>query len=180
VNELTLVIGGSASGKSEYAEELALGLAGSMGEAAHAYYIATMRSTDSECDVKIARHRSRREGTAFATLELPVGIGSCADMLEPPCVVLVECVSNLLANEMYGEGGCGMENADRAVVGAVERLLSRANVVVVSNEVSLGGTGYDECTLDYMRRLGRINCALAAIADRVVEVVSGIPVVWKP
>ena len=62
----------------------------------------------------------------------------------------------------------------------INTLLSRCrNLTVVTNEVCSGGADYDESTLFYLRELARVNRALAAQADSVVEVVCGLPHFWK-
>ena len=64
----TLVIGGAASGKSEYAESLLLGRPGPR------YYLATMEpAADGECRARIERHRALRAGKGFATIEREIG-----------------------------------------------------------------------------------------------------------
>lgn len=165
---LTLVIGGAASGKSEFAENLVLTLPGQR------VYIATMEPYDGECLTRIEKHRRQRVGKGFLTLERYRDLGG----LEVPAGanVLLECMSNLLANELYSSQGGG----SAAVLKGVERLYTRcANLTIVTNEVFSGGKDYEGDTLHYLRELGTVNRALAAQADRVVEVVCGCPNVLK-
>lgn len=169
---LTLVTGGAASGKSEYAENLAASSPGTPG-----IYIATMYPSDAECEARIAKHRRARAGRGFTTVERYTGL---ADMeLEPAAFILLECMSNLVANELYGKAGA-RENTVREVLRGVEALCGYArDVAVVSNEIFSDGVRYDAETLRYIRTLGEINRALANRADRVVEVVYGIPIFHK-
>lgn len=165
---LTLVIGGAASGKSEFAENLVLTLPG------RRVYVATMEPYDGECLARIEKHRRQRAGKGFLTLERYRDLGG----LEVPtgANVLLECMSNLLANELYSPKGGG----SAAVLGGVERLCARcANLTIVTNEVFSGGKDYEGDTLRYLRALGSVNCALAARANRVVEVVCGCANVLK-
>ena len=165
---LTLVIGGAASGKSEFAENLVLTLPG------RRVYVATMEPYDRECLARIEKHRRQRAGKGFLTLERYRDLGG----LEVPtgANVLLECMSNLLANELYSPQGGG----SAAVLGGVERLCARcANLTIVTNEVFSGGKDYEGDTLRYLRALGSVNCALAARANRVVEVVCGCANVLK-
>lgn len=165
---LTLVVGGAASGKSEFAENLVLTLPG------RRVYVATMEPYDGECLARIDKHRRQRAGKGFATLE-------CYQNLEGLQVpaganVLLECMSNLLANELYSPQGGGTA----AVLGGVERLCAQcAHLTIVTNEVFSGGRDYEGDTLHYLRELGMVNRTLAARADRVVEVVCGCPNVLK-
>lgn len=164
----TLIVGGSASGKSEYAERHVLGLPGQR------YYIATMRPWDEECLARIARHRSARADRGFVSLERYTDLGGLA--LPGEGNVLLECLSNLTANELYEPDGGG----EAAVLAGVEHLRRQCgHLTVVTNEVFSGGADYQGDTLRYLRALARVNRALAREADRVVEVVCGLPNVLK-
>ena len=156
---ITLVLGGSGSGKSAYAEHLLDGKT-------NKYYIATMQVYDAEGEKKVARHRRLRAGKGFVTIEQPRDIGEVdfskraqqameppdragQNVTERPRCALLECMSNLVANE------------------------------IVSNNVFEDGISYDATTQAYIRALGRINTGVAALADTVTEVVVGIPVPVK-
>ena len=160
----TLVIGGSASGKSEYAESWVLGLPG------RRIYLAAMRPWDQECLDRIARHRHLRRGKGFETFERYTDLAGAE--IPADSNLLLECMSNLTANELYDPEGGGEE----AVFQGVEALLSRSDhLTVVTNEVFSGGAAYGEDTLHYLQTLARINRRLAARADTVIEVVCGLP-----
>ena len=165
---LTLVIGGAASGKSEFAERLVLSLPG------RRVYLATMEALGEESAARIRKHRLQRSGKGFLTLE------RCRDLggLEVPAGanILLECMGNLLANELYSPQGGG----SAAVLGGVERLCGRcAHLTIVTNEVFSGGKDYEGDTLRYLRELGRVNRALAEKADVVAEIVCGCANVLK-
>ena len=162
----TLIIGGSASGKSEYAE----GLLPRSG-----VYIATMRPWDDECLARIAKHKKMRAKKGFTTVECYTGL----DKIEIPAGsdVLIEDIGNLTANELFGVAG---DDTAEAVTAGVKRLVRRGgHVVAVSNEVFSGGADYGTETVKYMRILGRINRNLASIADNVCEIVCGVPIYHK-
>ena len=91
---LILVSGGSASGKSEYAEGLV-----TAAPAGPRFYVATMEVRDGESRRRVERHRAMRAGKGFATLECPTGL----ERLEVPAgsAVLLEDLSNLSANEYF-------------------------------------------------------------------------------
>lgn len=164
----TLVIGGAASGKSEYAESLVLRLPG------RRVYLATMRPADPECAARIARHRRLRQNRGFETVERYTGLAGAE--LPEGANVLLECMGNLAANELYSPEGGGTE----AVLLGVDALLERCrHLTVVTNEVFSGGASYGEDTLRYLRELARINRALAARADAAAEVVCGLPNILK-
>ena len=159
---LVVVTGGSGSGKSAFAEETVL----SLGEARR-IYIATMQAFDEESHRRIRRHRHMRAGKGFELL------------IPKDCVVLLECMSNLVANEMFREGGFHPEVAEKITEG-VKNLLSQAkHVVIVTNEIFSDGILYEEESEQYKKELGQINQKLAELAEEVVEVVYGIPVWHK-
>lgn len=170
---LILVTGGSGSGKSAYAEQQVLFLGGMK-----RYYIATMRCRDEESRKRIARHRAMRREKQFETIECPVHLERV--LPEEGSTALLECMSNLTANEFFDGAAHTPEEVAERIVKGVEALLGRCrHVVVVTNEIFSDGAQYEKETRDYMQCLGTINRALAERADRVVEVVCGIPVTLK-
>lgn len=164
---MTLVIGGSASGKSAFAERLAVqsGLP--------RYYVATMRVWDAESEKRVARHRAMRKEKQFETLECPLGL----ERLVVPArgTVLLEDMGNLAANELYDAEGAGCGAAEAILRGADSLHAQCAHLIVVSNEVFRGGADYAGDTDAYLLALARVNNALAARAENVCRVVCGIP-----
>ena len=193
---ITLVTGGSGSGKSAYAEDVAVSAEGT-----EKYYIATMQIYDAEGERKVERHRKLRAGKGFTTVESPWNVGQvvfptfteaktvCIDCGAPEPIqkkpgqrtALLECMSNLVANEMFSTDGIREEDAVvTKVVQDMELLAAKLDhLVIVTNNVFEDGISYDAGTMAYLRALGRINAALVKRADRVVEVVVGIPVILK-
>ena len=204
---ITLVTGGSGSGKSEYAEWLIL-----VSSRPRRFYVATMIAYGKEGRDKVERHRMLRQGKGFITIEKPRDVGrvmfeeheagsgasSRADR-----ALLLECVSNLAANEMFKEKGTGKEEgtqkegtgkteAGEQQGGPIQRLSHKIaediislagqvqDMVIVTNEVDRDGICYEPETMEYIRLMGCLNQKLASAADRVVEVVYGIPVLLKP
>lgn len=170
----TLVVGGAASGKSEYAESLVL-----LSPHRPRYYIATMEPFDGEGLARVEKHRRMRADKQFETVERYVNLPDLR--LPKRGVALLECVGNLAANELYSSGGAGtVKGAWRAIVMGVQALLLQCeDLVVVSNEVFTGGMDYAEGTKDYMRVVAGVNHALAQYADQVCEVVCGLPQYYK-
>lgn len=170
----TLVIGGAASGKSEYAEGLVL--------ASHhlpRYYIATMEPFDEEGRRRVEKHRRMRADKQFETVECYTNLFS---VRLPECgTVLLECVGNLAANELYSPSGAGdRAGALASMVTGVRSLLTQCGeLVVVSNEVFTGAAQYADGTEDYMRLVADVNRILARRADRVCEIVCGLPQYYK-
>ena len=172
-----LVTGGSGSGKSAYAEQTVL----SFGEARR-YYIATMQCFDEESKKRVQRHRRMRSGKGFDTIEQPLHLKRLTLPDAPDCrkvSVLLECLSNLAANEMFDPEGSGRE-AFWAICDGIDTLMKQCdNLVVVTNEIFSDGVRYSPETTEYQRLLGRLNTALAKKADRVVEVTASIPLIVK-
>lgn len=168
-----LITGGSGSGKSAYAEQCILDFQGK-----NRIYIATMYPFDEESHRRIQRHREMRREKCFSTKECYLGLKN----LEVPSDsdILLECMSNLTANEMYQENGAGEDTVEEILTGICHLKASCRNLVVVTNEVFSDGITYDPDTMRYLSYLGEINREMAKMADRVTEVVYGIPVVWKP
>ena len=188
---LHIVYGGSASGKSSYAESFAMSLQGE----GRLLYIATMypykwntTEIDPETMQRIERHRAMRADKGFDTVECYRHVEHIVAKRQD--VLLLECMSNLLANEMYLEpdSNAGTDMAEtmspvsNKIVQALIDLSTRVQeLVIVTNDVfSDGGSlTYDESTREYVKNLAEINCALAREAATVTEVVCGIPVIVK-
>ncbi len=188
---LHIVYGGSASGKSSYAESFAMSLQGE----GRLLYIATMypykwntTEIDPETMQRIERHRAMRADKGFDTVECYRHVEHIVAKRQD--VLLLECMSNLLANEMYLEpdSNAGSDMAEtmspvsNKIVQALIDLSTRVQeLVIVTNDVfSDGGSlTYDESTREYVKNLAEINCALARETATVTEVVCGIPVIVK-
>ena len=167
---IVLVIGGSASGKSAYAETRLLQM-----QAAKKYYIATMQVWDSEGEKRVQKHRNMRKDKGFLTIEKQRDIAEV--VLEDADAWLLECVSNLVANEMFDERGF---KAEDVVIKKMDALMKKGkHGVIVTNNIFEDGAEYDDAMQQYLHALGQINQALAQQADEVIEVVAGIPVVVK-
>ena len=170
---LSIIIGGSGSGKSAFAEELVCRLPG------RRLYIATMTARDPESLRRIAKHRRAREGYGFQTLERGMNLAGVAEAgCEFPAGanVLLEDLSNLLANEMFHPVGGGPDAVRRGLRALMVRC---ENLTVVTNEIFSDGGRYDEATERYLRNLALLNREFAREADLVTEVVCGLPNVLK-
>lgn len=176
-----LITGGSGSGKSEYAEQKLMEYASHSKRNKKRYYIATMMPFGKETEEKIARHRRLRAGKGFETIECYTDLKKAAEVLQTKETgsVLLECMSNLVANEMFQESGAG-ENTVNAVMEGIRSLREQTgDLVIVTNEIFSEAARYEGETETYQRYLGEINQKLAVLSDQVVEVVYGIPVYHK-
>ncbi|MCM1122489.1 MAG: bifunctional adenosylcobinamide kinase/adenosylcobinamide-phosphate guanylyltransferase [Eubacterium sp.] len=202
---MVLVVGGSGSGKSEYAEKTADLLFGECLEErmenseessvvelsvsrdaalqnAGKYYLATMQIFDEEGRKKVERHKRLRDGKGFVTLEQATDVNRALDKMNiGKRIVLLECMSNLAANEMFS--GTAPKSESEAVDKIIQEVKELADgtthLVIVTNNVFEDGVCYDEPTMAYLRVMGRVNRELARMADRVIEVVAGIPITIK-
>ena len=165
---LTLILGGARSGKSAYAEGLFAGHRAPI-------YVATAQGSDSEMDARIAEHRARR-GAVWTTVEvshhLAAGLISVA---APEKAILVDCLTLWLSNLM-GSG--------KSIEVEIERLISAlptlpSPVVFVSNEVGLGIVPDNALARQFRDHAGRLNQRLAQLAQRVVFVAAGLPLILK-
>lgn len=168
---LTLVIGGSGSGKSTYAENLLVSREETR------IYIACMLPYGPEATERIARHRALRAGKGFTTVERYIDIAKIA--LPSDGTALIECLCNLVANEMFEKDGAGAKTADAVVSGVLALASSCREVVAVTNDVASAGDLSDPSTRAYVETLGEVNARLAKKADRVIELVAGIPLILK-
>ena len=163
---LTLVIGGAASGKSEYAESLVLR------STLPRYYLATMQVWDAECAARVEKHRRMRAAKQFETVECPLHL----DAVHLPArgTALLEDLGNLTANELYDPAGAGPRTA-QAILSGLDAVYAQCEtLIVVSNEVFSGGADYAGDTDRYLLALAQVNNTLAARADAVVRGVCGI------
>ncbi|MBQ5331918.1 MAG: bifunctional adenosylcobinamide kinase/adenosylcobinamide-phosphate guanylyltransferase [Oscillospiraceae bacterium] len=166
---LTVITGGSKCGKSSIAEDILSGIPG------RKIYIATMEPYGDEAHAAIERHKEMRFGKGFETVEKYTDIHE----LDIPdgCGVLLECACNLMANEMFSAGE--KEPVEKIMMG-VRRLAEKSSeLIIVTNSVGEDGISYPPETMEYIRNMGRLSCALSERADRVIEAVYGIPVMLK-
>ena len=195
---IALVIGGSGSGKSAYAEQMAVKAAGN----GSLYYVATMQVYDEEGKKKVERHQKMREGKGFLTIEQPrrlkdaakkvatekVSAGKvAAERVPAGKIVLLECMSNLVANEMFSEENLSavmdeakVKQLSHEIISGVTALQDSCDIlIIVTNQIFEDGIRYDASTMAYIRLLGDINRQIAERAEQVIEVVAGIPIFIK-
>ena len=170
---LTLVLGGARSGKS--ARALGMAEAQAAETSAGRVFVATAEALDEEMADRIARHRAERS-QAWRTIEAPLDLACALDGCSADDVVLVDCLTLWLSNSMLREDG-GHERRVDAMLLALRR--RNEPTVVVSNEVGWGVVPDNALARRFRDEAGRLNQVVAAIADRVELVVSGLPLVLK-
>ena len=164
-----MVLGGAASGKSAFAEQLVLRQPG------RPVYIATAQAFDDEMADKIDIHRARR-GADWTTIEEPLDLCvAIAGADAEDAVVLVDCLTLWLNNLMAADRDVKAATAE--LVQAMRR--ARGKVVFVANELGLGIVPENAMARAFRNNHGALNQAVAAAADRVVFVAAGLPLVLK-
>ncbi|MGI6544986.1 MAG: bifunctional adenosylcobinamide kinase/adenosylcobinamide-phosphate guanylyltransferase [Fastidiosipilaceae bacterium] len=165
-----LLTGGSAHGKSTYAETLANRFA------LPRYFIDTT-GPSAEVGRRSERMLRLRADGRFTVLER----GADLQQIRLPLrgVVLLDCMCHLTANEMFDQTG-EIRDAHDIILMGIESLAARSEVlIVVTNDVGADGGQYDYKTRSYILALGRLNNTLAERFDSVYEMVCGIPIVLK-
>jgi adenosylcobinamide kinase / adenosylcobinamide-phosphate guanylyltransferase len=167
---LTLVLGGARSGKSDFAQAQAEAAGG----AGRLVMIATGQAFDEEMRERIALHR-RERGEAWRTVEAPVDLQGALAGLRDGDVAVVDCLTLWLSNLMLAE--MDLEAEASTLIAAVRAL--RNPLWLVSNEVGLGIVPENAMARRFRDAAGRLHRRLAEVADHVVLVVAGLPMVLK-
>ena len=137
--------------------------------------------TDDYTDTYPGRRRRSQGGRGKGGNVYPLLLETGSDQQHFPenAVVLLECMSNLAANEMFEEKGAG-EKTVEAVLEGIKKLSSQVrHLVIVTNEIFSEAASYEGDTIRYQEYLGIINQNIGKMADEVVEVVYGIPIWHK-
>lgn len=176
--QLTLILGGARSGKSDHAQHLIQ----QTGEAA--LFVATATAGDAEMAGRIAVHRANRPA-GWQTLEAPTGVGKAVRAAPQLPWVLVDCITLLVSNLLMN---CPEPLEEHLFQGRVEEEIDDliaccrqhpGGWIVVSNEVGLGLVPATPLGRFYRDALGRANQKLAKTADRVIFMAAGIPMIIK-
>ena len=169
---VTLVLGGVRSGKSRFAQTLAE-------RAASVAFLATALPCDDEMRRKIERHQAERPAS-WTTFEEPVELDRVLREQSPTFdMLLIDCLTLYTANLMH------QTDSDRAAVQAhVDRLCAAvaaagSSVVMVSNEVGSGVHPESALGRHFANHLSELNQRMAQLADRVILMVAGLPMVVK-
>lgn len=171
------ITGGARSGKSIFAEKRAREFGAPLG------YLATSQTLDSEMDERVRRHRERRGGewnTIEEPIHLPQALACCDGQYQ---AILVDCVTLWLSNLMFKYEDAG-ESCEERIHEDLQRLKSTLQgmvtpVILVSNEVGMGIVPDNSLARMFRDIAGTANQILAAAADEVHVVISGIPLRLK-
>lgn len=164
---MILVLGGSASGKSEFAENLLTG--------DQKIYIATMMPQSDQATKRIEKHVNMRKNKNFETFECYFDLKSLE--LPEKSSVILECIGNLVANEMFYKN---TQNVVNEVLEGIYSLKEKTEqVVLVSNNIFEDGIKYDQFTEKYIQNVAEINMKIAEKSSKVYDIVCGIPILVK-
>lgn len=168
----TLILGGARSGKSRYAEQLALNSQKSV------VYIATAQAHDAEMQTRIVHHQASRPAE-WLTIEEPLALAAPLETYaQPESIVLVDCLTLWLTNLLCLEDS---EQRLKTELTALYQVLPRlkGEIILVSNETGLGVVPLGELTRRYVDEAGRMHQCLAAQMQRVIFMIAGLPRVLK-
>jgi adenosylcobinamide kinase/adenosylcobinamide-phosphate guanylyltransferase len=161
-----LVLGGARSGKSRFAERLASGTC---------HYIATAQAFDNEMRERIAQHQVQR-GAHWVTYEEPLNlVERLASIDGPQDFILVDCLTLWLTNLMLAERDC--DAAVQKFAAHLQTTVSR--IVIVSNEVGLGIVPDNKLARAFRDIQGLANRRVAEVANSVVFMAAGLPMLLK-
>ena len=175
-----LVIGSENTGKSDLAEKLAVNTGDK-----RRYYLATMKTIDEAGRARIEKHRKKREGKGFITIEQEHDIADAVEELEMPeeATVLLECVSNLVGNEMHDspersrlllKDEPDYERFSEGVAADIRYVAEKVrNLIMVTNDYSADMDRYDEETKKYVKVLNMVNERIKVFSDKSIDVREG-------
>ena len=159
------ISGGCKNGKSTFAQWLA-----KQQQNDFLYYIATMTAADNEDNERIERHQKEREGLGFLTIEQPKNIENILEKCSANGSFLLDSLTALLANEMFGANGVYEVSACERVANGLSTILSNIqNIVIVSDYIYSDAMLYDPVTETYRKSLASLDQLVAKCCDVVLE-----------
>ena len=165
-----LVLGGARSGKTSFAERLAVKYG------SRPAYLATAEALDTEMADRVETHRRQREGR-FETIEQPLAL---AETLQAAAshhdVILVDCLTLWITNMLVA--GTNVAEAVEELA-ATLRQMESSMVILVSNEVGLGIVPENAMARNFRDLAGAAHQRLAEICDNVYFVAAGLPLMLK-
>jgi len=171
---ITLVLGGARSGKSQYAEQLGHDWL-TNNPSGERLYIATCQAFDDEMSNRINKHKEQR-GNNWTTIEEPFQLADClAREQDTSRFILIDCLTLWLTNHLLAEN-----DIDQKISGLCDALqTAEGDIVLVANEVGLGIVPANKLSRQFRDHAGICNQRVAEVADRVVFIAAGLPLVMK-
>lgn len=170
-DKCVFILGGVRSGKSRFAQELAVKLGGEV------LFVATAQAHDQEMRARITEHQKNRPAN-FRTLEITSGLGPGLKAgLGEARVVLIDCltllISNLWHDDNYAEYERRVLKEINGLIATIDRLA--VSFIIVSNEVGLGLVPTNRLGRQFRDLLGKVHQLIAARASDVYFMVAGLP-----
>jgi adenosylcobinamide kinase / adenosylcobinamide-phosphate guanylyltransferase len=171
MKHISLITGGARSGKSDYA----LSLAKKYQKKA---FIATAQPFDDEMKARIVRHKINRDASFFL-IEEPVELAKAFQLLPPETeMAIIDCITVWIGNCLYLQEND--KKTELKLKDFVDRLKNPpCDLIIVTNEVGMGIVPDNALSRSYRDIIGRVNRQIADVAQQVILMVSGIPVVVK-
>ncbi len=176
MSEIILVTGGSRSGKSRFALELAEKVSNKR------LFLATSPVVDGEFNERISLHRKEREGRGWQTIEEEVDLYKVVDEKNDGVeIILIDCLTLWVNNLLFKKGSdLNLDELSKECLKLIEKIREcDLTVVMVTNEVGLGIVPDNKLARLYRDLVGSCNQLVAAEADRVFLVSCGIPLQLK-
>ena len=179
MTKIVLVVGGSRSGKSDYAQDLAEVRGGERS------FLATCpppEASDPEMAARVLAHQRRRQDRGWQTREEPLGLAPLLATLPAEATLLIDCLSLWISNLLYADLAGTLD--EEQITALCQELLAAGRaregvLILVGNEVGCGLVPEHPLARRFRDLVGRCNQVMAAGSDQVVQVVSGIPVIIK-
>ena len=182
-SQIILCSGGARSGKSEFAERLALAIEGRKA------YVATGQAFDEEMVDRIKKHQERR-GKIWNNFEVPLHLADeWENISQSADVILIDCLTMFTTNHMMAYGSIrGQEDANRleqTILSELDTLLDSIQscegktVIFVTNEIGLGIVPDNKLARYFRDIAGRVNRAVASVADKLYLTISGVTIELK-
>lgn len=175
MNDITLILGGARSGKSVYAEKLA------NESNLPVTYIATAQVYDDEFKARVQHHKSRRPAN-WALIEEPHHLTqTLADLSASNQCLIVDCLTLWLAQWICPDCNPPKDSSWQLEREEFLRLLQTfsGRIILVSNEVGMGIVPLGEINRQFQDEQGRLNQAVATVANNVTFIVAGLPIKLK-
>ncbi|WP_419651409.1 bifunctional adenosylcobinamide kinase/adenosylcobinamide-phosphate guanylyltransferase [Veillonella atypica] len=180
---IILCSGGARSGKSEFAEQLALSLKGRKA------YVATGQAFDDEMKDRIKKHQLRR-GKEWITFEIPLHLHENWEQIKNVSdVILIDCLTMFTSNHIFAHGNINtQEDANRIesiILKELRLLLQEINnsndktVIFVTNEIGLGIVPENKLARYFRDITGRVNREVASAANKMYLTISGVTIELK-
>ncbi|QHE61763.1 bifunctional adenosylcobinamide kinase/adenosylcobinamide-phosphate guanylyltransferase [Rossellomorea vietnamensis] len=179
MGRLFFITGGVRCGKSSYAEKLASELKTSN---EILIYLACGVCTDWEMEKRILKHRLDRRSSheKWTTIERPLAIGDIVDTIPSNSIVLLDCLTTLLTNELFNGDMGGGRYVEDSIYESVIQLADRVKaLLVVSNELFHDIPPETDEILQFQRTLGRLHRSLVEKSYIAIDMTVGIPVMKK-